>query len=260
MSLARGRAMARPHSIATACLLAALLALALAGCGGSATSTRNSPRVPRSPTPIPPVIYVAIGASDAVGVGADDPNTQGYVPLLIARLPAHSQALNLGINGNVVHSALTNELPAAIADRPTLVTVWMVGNDFRGCTPLDQYRADLNTLLAQLQSQTHARVFVANLPDMSQLPFFQNGAPQAAACLQGQTTAQIRAQVVRWNVAIAAVAAQHGAVLVDLFSSSLAGHPDLVSRDGFHPSSAGYKVLADLFWSQIQAHGGVPSR
>lgn len=233
--------------------------LAVAGCGGSAgVGAISPPRPTPSPSVAPPVVYVAIGASDAVGVGADDPNTQGYVPLLIARLPAHSQALNLGINGNVIHGALSNELPQAIAAHPTLVTVWMVGNDFRGCTPLDAFSADLETLLEQLRTQTHARVFVANLPDMSQLPFFQDGAPQAGACLQGKSVAQVRAQVMAWNAVIAAAVARHGDVLVDLFNSDLAAHPNLIYRDGFHPSTAGYQVLADLFWAQIQAHGGVP--
>lgn len=239
-------------------LLALALALAiLAGCGISSVAS-VPPRVTASSTPIPPVIYVAIGASDAVGVGATNPNTQGYVPLLIARLPAHSQALNLGISGNTIHPTLTNELPVAIAAHPTLITVWMVGNDFRNCTPLNQYSADLETLLAQLQTQTHARVFVANLPDMSLLPSFQNDAAQVP-CFQGQAADQIRAQVVQWNAVIAAAVTRHGDVLVDLFHSDLAQHPELIYSDGFHPSTAGYKVLADLFWAQIQAHSGVPT-
>ena len=249
--------LAHRHALSLMLSLPLLLALAiLAACGRSSVAS-VPPRVTPIPTPIPPVIYVAIGASDAVGVGATDPNTQGYVPLIIARLPAHSQALNLGISGNTIHPALTNELPEAIAAHPTLVTVWMVGNDFRNCTPLNQYGADLETLLAQLQTQTHARVFVANLPDMSLLPAFANDAAQVP-CFQGQTADQIRGQVLQWNAAIAAAVALHGDVLVDLFHSDLAKHPELIYRDGFHPSTAGYQMLASLFWAQIQAHSGVP--
>ena len=250
------RASARSFLL-SASLVLALLA-GLSGCGGGTAAT--PPRATPSPTPVPPVVYVAIGASDAVGVGATNPNTQGYVPLLISKLPAHSQALNLGISGNTIHPALTNELPAAIAAHPTLVTVWMAGNDFKGCTPLHQYGDDLNALLAQLQTQTHARVFVANLPDMSLLPAIQQletagGGP----CLQGQTNDQVRALTEQWNVTIAAAAAAHGAFLVDLFHSDLAAHPELIYSDGFHPSSAGYQLLAALFWAQIQAHGNLPS-
>jgi acyl-CoA thioesterase-1 len=235
------------------------LLLSLAACGGqSPASAPDRPIATATTAPVPPVIYVAMGASDAVGVGADNPNTQGYVPLLIKRLPTGSQALNLGIDGEELHRALNDELPEAIGAHPTLVTVWLAANDFRACVPLDQYTADLDTLLSQLQTQTRAHVFVANLPDMSLLPAMQNGAPGSGACLEGTSSAQIRAMVLQWNQAIASAVAQHGDVPVDLFNSTLAAHPEYIYRDGFHPSTAGYAVLASLFWAQIQAHDGVP--
>lgn len=239
------------------------MALALSACGGGAgNATIAPPTATPLPTPsstaVPSVIYVALGASDAVGIGATDPNTQGYVPLLIAKLPRGSEALNLGISGIELHSALSSELPQALADHPTLVTVWLAANDFKDCVPVQQYAADLDTLLAQLQTQTKAHVFVANLPDMSLLPALQNGAPGAGPCIEGDSTSQIRALVKQWNQVIAAATASHKDVLVDLFNSDLASHPELIYRDGFHPSTAGYAELAGLFWAQIQAHGGLP--
>ncbi len=238
-------------------LLCVVLVLGACG-GGPSNATASRPAPTPTATLVPPVVYVALGASDAVGVGADNPNTQGYVPLLIARLPRGSQALNLGISGNMLHDALSNELPAALAVHPTLVTVWLAANDFKGCVPLQQYASDLDTLLSQLQTQTRARVFVANLPDMSMLPALQNGAPGAGPCIQAQSPSQIRALVMQWNQVIAAAVARHGDALVDLFNSDLASHPELIYRDGFHPSTAGYVLLASLFWAQIQAHGGLP--
>ena len=59
----------------------------------------------------------------------------------------------------------------------------------------------------------------------------------------------------QWNAAISAAVTQYGAVLVDLYPSDLVAHPEYVSGDGFHPSSAGSARLADLFWAQMQAHG-----
>ncbi|HEV2238040.1 MAG TPA: GDSL-type esterase/lipase family protein [Ktedonobacterales bacterium] len=259
MGAARGRREWRGWRGWSAGVLATLaVALVLAGCGGSATGA-TAPRATRTPTPLPTVRYVALGASDAVGYGADHPNTEGYVPLLIARLPHGASALNLGILGNTVHPALKNELPYALAAKPTLVTIWLVGNDFRNCVALADYQADLTTLLTTLHAQTSAHVFIANLPDLTALPVFQNGAAQAGACWQGMSASQLRAAVIQWNAAIAAIAASQGAVLVDLYHSDLAAHPEYIFRDGFHPSTAGYADLANIFWEQIQAHGGAPA-
>jgi lysophospholipase L1-like esterase len=241
---------------------AAVLALALAACGGTPASPpagTGAGRTAATATPTAPVLYVAIGASDAVGIGADDPNTHGYVPLLIAHLPPGSRALNLGISGTTLDAALGDELPEAVAAHPRLVTVWLAGNDFRDCVPLQGYGADLDTLLATLQTQTGAHVFVANLPDMSLLPSFQDGAPGAGACFAGLDDAQIHAMVLQWDDVIDAAVARHGDVLVDLFNAGLASHPEYVYVDGFHPSTQGYAALAALFWSAIQAHGGVPA-
>src|SRR5579859_5235386 len=163
--------------------LVLLAALVVAGCGAATAAT--TPRATHTPTPLPAVRYVALGASDAVGYGADHPNTEGYVPLLIARLPHGSSALNLGILGHTVNLALQDELPEAIAAKPTLVTVWLVGNDFRNCVALADYRADFTTLLMALRAKTSAHIFVANLPDVAALPVFQNGATQAGACWHG---------------------------------------------------------------------------
>jgi acyl-CoA thioesterase I len=234
-----------------------LAALVVAGCGAATAAT--TPRATHTPTPLPAVRYVALGASDAVGYGADHPNTEGYVPLLIARLPHGSSALNLGILGHTVNLALQDELPEAIAAKPTLVTVWLVGNDFRNCVALADYRADFTTLLMALRAKTSAHIFVANLPDVAALPVFQNGATQAGACWHGMDAAGIRAAEAQWNAAIASVVASQGAYLVDFFHSDLSAHPEYIFRDGFHPSTAGYADLASIFWAQIQAHGGVPA-
>jgi acyl-CoA thioesterase I len=270
-----------PMSRLTALALLAALMLVLAACGGGAPSTGVPGSGARIPTQrvtataraavtataasaasaaasAPDVSYVAIGASDAVGVGASDPAHEGYVPRIIARLPSDSHVLNVGVSGITIHPSLTRELPDALAAHPTLVTVWMVGNDFRQCTPLPQYTADLDNMLGQLE-QTGAAVFVANTPDMSQLPYFEAGAPGGGACVAGATTAQVRALALQWNAAINPIIAKHHDVLVNLFVSDLASHPEYVSGDGFHPSSLGYARLADLFWDQITAAHAVPS-
>jgi len=241
-------------------MLGVLFALLLVGCGGGANGgapSQGASSGASTPAKRPSVVYVALGASDAAGVGASDPNRTAYVPLLIARLPKGSSALNLGISGETLHGALADELPQAIAQQPTLITVWLVGNDFKGCVPLSQYGADLNTLLTQLQTKTHAKVYVANAPDFSALPAVQQQAAEAGAfCGVGASQAAIRGLAQQWNTVIDASVANHGDTLVDLFHSDLTTHPDYIYTDGFHPSDKGYLALANLFWAQITAHGG----
>jgi lysophospholipase L1-like esterase len=234
-----------------------LILLALAGCG---TSSAARPHSTPTPTIASSVSYVALGASDAVGVGADNPATQGYVPVLISRMSAGAHVLNLGISGIELHEALQQELPQALTRKPTLVTIWLVANDFKDCVDLTKYRADLETLLTQLQTQTHAALFMANLPDMSQLPAIQSGSIGIGPCLQGASSQQIRALVAQWNNVVSDEAQRHNVVLVDLSPFDISAHPDYISSaDGFHPSSAGYLQLANLFWAQITAHKAVPS-
>jgi lysophospholipase L1-like esterase len=253
-------------------MLAALLALA--GCGAAptsgqpnaapaatatATAPATAPAATATTTPSAAVRYVALAASDGVGVGASDPNHTAYVPIIISRLPKGSTALNLGISGETLNRALNDELPQAIAAKPTVITVWLVGNDFKGCVPLQQYGADLNTLLTQLQQQTSAKVFVANAPDFSALPAFQQQAASGSFCGAPASLASVRALAQQWNQVINAAVAAHNDTLIDLFNSDLSSHASYVSGDGFHPSDQGYLALANLFWSAITAQAAVPA-
>ncbi|HEX9037746.1 MAG TPA: GDSL-type esterase/lipase family protein [Ktedonobacterales bacterium] len=233
--------------------LLSLIAALAAGCGGTASNGGATSARPTATRALPPVRYVALGASDAVGVGASDQNHTAYVPILISRLPKGASALNLGISGETLHEALTAELPQAIAAQPTLVTVWLVGNDFKNCAPLAQYINDLNTLLTQLKTKTSALVFVANAPDFSALPAIQQQAAAGAFCNVSGSRAAIRALTVQWNIAIARAVAAHHDSLIDLFSANIAANPQDISSDGFHPSDAGYLALANAFWTAITA-------
>ena len=218
-----------------------VIALLLASCAvlAAACDRDDSSRPARDAAPL----YVAIGASDSVGTGARNPATDGWVPQLHAKMPAGTRLANLGIGGLRLHQALEQSLPVAVDLRPSVVTVWLGVNDFAAGVPLDAYRADLDILLATLARDTRARVYIANLPDLTLLPAFRERPRET-----------LRADVQRWNEAIAASAETHGAVLVDLYQGwgELRDRPDYISRDGLHPSTRGYQRLAQLFWQAMQ--------
>jgi len=219
-----------------------------AGTGAIATTTHGTPvlAAPKIHLPTGPITYVALGASDAVGVGSNQPATQGYVPLLFKRLPVGSHLVNLGISGIHLHGALTQELPIALSTSPQLITIWLVANDFVDGVTYSSYIRDLNTLLEQLHTRTHAAIVMANLPDLSKVPFFANSTAAQKA--------QMRATIEHWNAGTATLAARYEVTLVDLFGqqSQLTAHPEYISGDGFHPSALGYAELAKLFWQAIQ--------
>lgn len=193
-----------------------------------------------------PPVYVALGASDAVGIGANRPEAEGWVPLVYAGLPADTRLVNLGVSGATLADVLAEQLPVARDAAPRWVTIWPGPNDLRNGVPLGAFSARLDTLLGQLAALRRpgqpVELVVLNLPDLRAAPAFAGINPSA-----------LDAEVRAWNAAIAAAASRHGATLVDLYATmnELAQHPEYISADGFHPSSAGYRRIADLALARI---------
>jgi lysophospholipase L1-like esterase len=208
-----------------------VIGLALAGCSPSSSPQRHT--------------YVALGASDAVGIGAPDPAHDGWVPLFGASLGAGTRVVNLGVSGSTLHQALAEQLGPAVDAHPDVVTIWLAVNDLNARVPLESYARDLDRLLVALEP-THARILVANVPNLT-----------ALASYAGIPADELNAEVDRWNVVIADISARHGAELVDLHArwQEVANHPEYLSSDGFHPSPEGYQRLAAVF-SETYANGG----
>ena len=239
-------------------LLLLILTLIGTACASAGNATSTAPTVKATPTPSQPisaqqvlagpVTYVALGASDAVGVGSNQPGSQGYVPLLAQRLPQGSHLINLGVSGIHLHEALNEELPIALSTSPKLVTIWLVANDFIANVPYNNYTQDLNTLLTRLRAGTQARIIMANLPNLTLLPIF--------AGLNAQKKSSMLTAIKRWNSSIANIAAHYNVTVVDLLTqeaSALTSQRKYISSDGFHPSPAGYVQLADFFWQAIKS-------
>lgn len=227
------------------CLLAACLLL-LAGCGVSSPQTATTdPVLPSVPTVPARFTYVAIGASDAFGVGASDPTTQSWPAYIDQSLPPDVRFINLGIPGVTIHQALAQELPVALSVHPNLVTIWLGVNDLQAAVPLAQYQHDLDSLLTALATNTHAQVAVGNLPDLTLLPAFID---------QDPTT--LTKTIAAWNQVIASEVRQHHDLFVDLYQSSaaLAQHPEDISSDGLHPTEAGYQLIAATFVQVLRTH------
>jgi acyl-CoA thioesterase I len=226
-------------------LLALLLVLVVGACALPGASQRQSPASGHTTASVATyrLTYVAIGASDSVGVGTEDPDRDSWPTVLSELLGQNVHLINLGIPGATVAEAQRAELPIALASNPTVVTVWLAVNDLAAGVPVTTYQQQLGALVTSLKRGTHARIFVADLPDLTELPFFaQQDLPALAASIR------------QWNAAISAVCAQDGATLVDLFSGwrELANHPEYIAGDGLHPSTIGAQRLAQVFAAAVQ--------
>jgi lysophospholipase L1-like esterase len=240
------RILGRAGAVRSAALLLTF-ALALSGCDVGARSAGGQPAQPAQPGqalfPQPTLTYVAIGASDAFGVGTDDPTKQCWPSVLAGQLGSSVRVLNLGIPGATIAQAAQDEVPVALDAQPKLITVLLGTNDLVNDVPLETSMRHMRALLAALRQGTQATVYVGNLPDLTLLPYFVH-----------HDQAALRIRIADFNSALDDLVVSEGAVVVDVHGqwADLAAHPEYISADGLHPSAAGEQRLARFFVDAIQ--------
>ena len=221
-------------------------AVAIVVAGVTACASSDPPKPPQRLT------YLAIGASDAAGLGAE-PITNGYVFQITNALDERIDIVllaNLGVPG-----ATTEELDGALElffeteAEPGLVTVWTGANDVINGEDVDDFEDELEDIFERLRDQTDGVIVAANIPDLTQLPRFRDDPDRDVT----------RERIEEFNEAIADQAEDYDVLLVDLYSEGVAD--DMVSdRDGFHPNNDGHRLIADRFLKVIlPALGLTPS-
>lgn len=234
--------------------------LALTACGDGQVGSSVLPSVSPSGSAL---TYVAVGASETVGVGADQPEAQAW-PQVFYRtaLPRAAVYVNLGVPGSTVEQAVRDQLPTAVAEHPDVATVFLNVNDIVHEVPVAAYRADLQSLLESLRA-TGAKVLVANVPPLDRLPLLKACLPFApgpgGSCDTSRRISldEIDRVVDEFNLAIDEVAAATGAVVVDLHAAGLRARQQgdetgIISSDGFHPSTAGHELIARSFAAALR--------
>jgi acyl-CoA thioesterase I len=211
-------------------MISAALAIGLGGCAGS-------------PEPPDRIVYLAIGASDAAGVGAE-PLTNGYVFRIAEELDQHVNEVFLaplaipGANTEQLDGALELLLESEI--EPGLVTVWTGANDVIRGEDADDFEDELEDMFERLRDHTDGLIVAANIPDLTELPRFREDPDDDVT----------RERIEEFNEIIAERAEDHDALLVDLYSEPV--EDDLVSdEDGFHPNDDGHQRIADEFLGVI---------
>jgi lysophospholipase L1-like esterase len=192
------------------------------------------------------LLYVALGDSTAVGIGAATGG--GYPERLVSRLrPSFPglKLLNLGESGATTSDVLATQLPRAVRARPRLVTIGIGINDVGLQIPDDAFAVNLEEIVVALREQ-EAPIAIANIPDLALSPAVSQLVPVSI----------YERRIELFNEHIAATAARHRLALVDLYAWSreaLPGRPELFCADGFHPSAQGYDVWAERMLPPVTA-------
>lgn len=219
--------------------------LALGMCSLLLASCASTPAPSASSKATGSALTLAVmGASDAWGIGTRDPDRLNWPMFLAGDLPRTAHLINLGVPGSTLATSLREQAPVVLGERPDVLVVWLAVNDIIDVAPLAAYRAEMQQLLASVKTQSpQTLVFVGNVPDLTQLPYFSNWDQVA-----------LRSEITAWNAAITQVCAAEGATLVDLYSvwGQINEHPEYISRDGLHPSTRGADALAFIFAIAIQ--------
>ena len=286
-----GKAMKRcaAASFLTFSAVVLLSGLAVAGCSKSQN--------PNGPSPGPQQVqYTAIGASDGIGFGSsapcvpftDCPNGAGYVQTLGRRLQAGGHTvtlLNLSVPGSVLSPAIESlqrqqgrdtSVTGNFIDRQTPfvpvntthVTIFaggndantigeavrrgMAGGDIRGYIDgqIRQWGDDLDNLVGRVRSRApNTRIVALNLPNLA-------GAPYVSGL--SQTERSILQYIAVGLTNHVNVLAGRGVLVVDLMCDPRILQPSSFSSDGFHPSDAGYALMADLAFPALQT-GSAPA-
>jgi acyl-CoA thioesterase I len=198
-----------------------------------------------SARPEPPgrLVYLALGASDAAGVGAE-PITRGYVFQIAEELDDRIDVVLLtnlavpGANTEQLDQALELFLESDV--EPGLVTVWTGANDLIRGEDADDFEDELENIFERLRDQTDGVIVAANIPDLTELPRFRDEPDDDVT----------QERVEEFNEAIAAQAEDYDVLVVDLHAQPV--EDDLVSdEDGFHPNNEGHRQIADQFLAVI---------
>jgi lysophospholipase L1-like esterase len=178
--------------------------------------------------------YVALGDSQTEGLwdGDDSAGLQGFADRLAAELDALHPGLayaNLAVRGRRIRDVLDEQLPAALAMHPDLVTLCVGMNDVtRPGLQFEQALADLDEIYRQLAA-SGATVVTTTFPDVTKI------------LMAGRV---IQARLERINDTIRAAAQRHGFRLVDLYSAESMSSPDVWAVDQVHGSPKGHALFA----------------
>ncbi len=224
----------------------------LAACGGDGGPTGPSPSSPR----ISRTRFLAFGDSFTAGevttpVGAGPTRVHAQVLLPAASYPsvlqgqlqstytAQASAIAV-VNGGEPSERILDgaqRFPGVFdRSRPEVVLLQEGANGLPQVGP--DISAGLMRLMVQAAKNGGARVFVGSMiPQVA-------GRPRATTPIS---------ETLAYNNTLQIMCAQEGVSYVNLYNAMLPDAATLIGSDGLHPTEAGYRRIAELFFAAIRA-------
>lgn len=178
--------------------------------------------------------FAALGDSFSEGIGdplPDGSGSRGWADRFAGRAAVVSPGLryaNLAIRGKLLQQVVDEQVPAAVAMRPDLVSIVAGGND------LLRPRADPD-VLAQPFNDAVQRLTAGG----SQVLLFTGFDPGTFPLIR-----LIRGKAAAFNAHLRVIASRHDCLLVDLWSMRVLAEPRMWSPDRLHLAPEGHRRVA----------------
>jgi lysophospholipase L1-like esterase len=186
--------------------------------------------------PHPWTRYVAIGDSFTEGIGDPDPAAVGghrgwadrVAEALAARTEADFRYANTAVRGRLLGQIIDDQVEAALALRPDLVTVSAGGNDvIRPGSDPDALAERYDGMIASLR-RDGATVVLFTGPDVGMTPVL----------------GMVRGKTAVYNEHLHAIALKHGALVTNLWALRVLRDPRMWAPDRLHHSPVGHATVA----------------
>jgi acyl-CoA thioesterase-1 len=171
-------------------------------------------------------VILAVGESTTAGYGVD--REDSYPAQLQRELDARGyryRVVNHGVSGSTTRDALAR-LDRGMRLLPKIVIIALGGNDGGSRMPGEATRQNMTKLISMFK-RVGATVFVTD----------RNLATDDAS-----------------GTLFAALAQEHGAVLIPPLLTGVSGHPDLLIADGRHPNADGYRIVVGHLLEHLEPH------
>jgi lysophospholipase L1-like esterase len=275
---------------------AVVLLFVSTNCDKLGLGSNSSPTAPTGPpTPGSAIVYTAIGASDANGVGSsvqcfpftDCQNGMGYVPVTVRQLKAQGFAVtlsNLGVatfvigpdfqalrqqTGRVIEGDFIDQEMPYVPKNSTVVTIFAGGNEVNAITAalgagaggadpagfIDRQVQAFGADYATLLNGIRRTAPSARIIVLN-VPNMA-GLPYLASASPSQRQAAQRAAVGMTTTVVNPLAGQ-SITVVDLMCDPRIYQPANYSSDGLHPNDAGYAFIAAQLIAAITSGSNPP--